>query len=89
MAKKPSKFKNLKTVIISLNPALLASIMLAFDEKGSKTPLRLELFDNISSEEKPILEKVYKRVIESLEQLNNKKEEFIINELNSFDKDQT
>ena len=43
---------------------------------------------NISSEEKPILEKVYKRVIESLEQLNNKKEEYIINELNSFDKDQ-
>ena len=43
---------------------------------------------NISLEEKSILDKVYKRVIESLEQLNNKKEEFIINELNSFDKDQ-
>ena len=43
---------------------------------------------NISLEEKIILEKVYKRVIESLEQLNTKKEEFIINELNSFDKDQ-
>jgi len=28
------------------------------------------------------------RVIESLEQINTKKEEFIINELNSFDKDQ-
>tara|TARA_Y100000766_G_C18712942_1_gene509985 strand:- start:12 stop:614 length:603 start_codon:yes stop_codon:yes gene_type:complete len=44
---------------------------------------------NISLEEKSILDKVYKRVIESLEQLNTKKEEFIINELNSFDKDQT
>ena len=44
---------------------------------------------NISLEEKSILDKVYKRVIESLEQINNKKEEFIINELNSFDKDQT
>ena len=43
---------------------------------------------NISLEEKPILDKVYKRVIESLEQLNTKKEEYIINELNSFDKDQ-
>ena len=40
-------------------------------------------------EEKSILDKVYKRVIESLEQLNTKKEEYIINELNSFDKDQT
>ena len=43
---------------------------------------------NISLEEKFILDKVYKRVIESLEQLNTKKEEYIINELNSFDKDQ-
>ena len=41
---------------------------------------------NISLEEKSILDKVYTRVIESLEQLNIKKEEFIINELNSFDK---
>ena len=43
---------------------------------------------NISIDEKSILDKVYKRVIESLEQLNNKKEEYIINELNSFDKNQ-
>ena len=43
---------------------------------------------NISAEEKSILSKVYNKVIESLEQLNTKKEEFIINELNSFDKDQ-
>jgi len=43
---------------------------------------------NISLEEKSILDKVYNRVIESLEQLNTKKEELIINELNSFDKDQ-
>ena len=43
---------------------------------------------NISIEEKPILDKVYRRVIESLEQLNTKKEEYIINELNSFSKDQ-
>ena len=43
---------------------------------------------NISVDEKLILDKVYKRVIECLEQLNSKKEEFIISELNSFDKDQ-
>ena len=42
---------------------------------------------NISQEEKSILDKVYKHVIESLEKLNTKKEEIIINELNSFDKD--
>ena len=43
---------------------------------------------NISLKEKSILDKVYRRVIESLEKLNTKKEEYIINELNSFDKDQ-
>ena len=42
----------------------------------------------ISQEEKSILDKVYKRVIESLEQLNTKNEEYIMNELNSFHKDQ-
>ena len=43
---------------------------------------------NISQEESLILKKVYKRVIESLEQLNTKKEEYIINTLNSFNKEQ-
>ena len=43
---------------------------------------------NISLEEKSILDRVYDKVIESLEQLNTKKEEYIISELNSFDKDQ-
>ena len=43
---------------------------------------------NISQEEKSILDKVYRRVIESLEQLNIKREEYLVNELNSFDKDQ-
>ena len=44
---------------------------------------------NISPEEKTILDKVYKRVIKSLEELNTKKEDSIINELNSFDNKQT
>ena len=43
---------------------------------------------NISQEEKSILDKVYRQVIESLEQLNTKREQLIINELNSFDKDE-
>ena len=43
---------------------------------------------NISLEEKSILDKVYMRVIESLELLNTKKEEYITNKLNSFDIDQ-
>ena len=42
---------------------------------------------NISQDEKIILDKVYKHVIESLEKLNTRREETIINELNSFDKD--
>jgi len=44
---------------------------------------------NISSEEKSVLDKVYEKVIKSFEQLNTKKEELIMNELNSFHKDQT
>ena len=43
---------------------------------------------NISLEEKSILDKVYERVIDALEELNTKKEEYIIHELNSFNKDQ-
>ena len=43
---------------------------------------------NISMEEKLILDRVYKKVIKSLEQLKTKNEEYIIKELNSFDKDQ-
>ena len=40
---------------------------------------------NISKKEQSILDNVYKRVIESLENLDTKKEDHIINELNSFD----
>ena len=42
----------------------------------------------ISKEEKSILDKVYVRLIDSLEQLNTKKKEDIINRLNSFDVNQ-
>ena len=43
---------------------------------------------NISSEEKSVLDKVYVRVIETLEELHTKKDDYIINKLNSFNKDQ-
>ena len=39
---------------------------------------------NISSQENIILDKVFKQLIQSLEQLNIKNENYIINELNSF-----
>ena len=57
--------------------------------KGKNFNTISHVLGNISSEEKTILDKVYIRVIEALEQINTKKEEYIINELNSFDKDQT
>ena len=43
---------------------------------------------NISSEEKSVLDKVYIRVIETLEELHTKEDDYIINKLNSFNKDQ-
>ena len=57
--------------------------------KGTKNYNTIShVLGNISLEEKTILDKVYKRVITSLEELNTKKEDSIINELNSFDKNQ-
>ena len=44
------------------------------------------VLSNFSLEEKFILDKVYKRLIESIEQLNTQKEDYIIQRLNSFDK---
>ena len=55
--------------------------------KGKNFNTISHVLGNISSEEKTILDKVYMRVIEALEQLNIKKEEYIINELNSFNQD--
>jgi len=57
--------------------------------KGNNFNTISHVLGNISMEEKAVLDKVYTRVIESLEQLNIKKEDYIIGELNSFDKDKT
>ena len=43
---------------------------------------------NISSEEKHILDKVYLKIIKSLEELNTKTEDYIMSELNSFNRSQ-
>ena len=43
----------------------------------------------ISSQENSTLDKVYKKLIESLEELNTKSEDYIINELNSFHRENT
>ena len=56
-------------------------------EASNKLNTISHVLGNISLEENSILDKVFKKVIESLEQLSTKKEEYIINELNSFDKD--
>jgi len=58
------------------------------NEEGGNFNTISHVLGNISLEEKSILDKVYERVIDALEQLNTKKEELIINELNSFNKDQ-
>ena len=56
-------------------------------EKNNNFNTISHVLGNISSKENLILDKVYKKLIESLEQLNNKNEDYIINELNSFYKE--
>ena len=60
----------------------------SINEKNNFNTLS-HVLGNISSEEKSILDKVYEKVIKSFEQLNTQKEELIMNELNSFYRDQT
>ena len=53
-------------------------------EKSKKINTISHVLGNISLEENIILDKVYKQIIDSLEKLNYQKEDYIINELNSF-----
>ncbi len=79
----------LKNIINNLNTDNFNRIRI-----GIGKPSRLEknrdfntishVLGNISSKESLILDKVYKQLIESFEQLNNKSEDYIINEINSF-----
>ena len=83
----------LKSIIEQLQTQNFKRIRIGIGSPPSNTEIKnfntiSHVLGNISLEEKVILDKVYKRVIESLEQINIKKEEHIMNELNSFDKDQ-
>ena len=53
-------------------------------QKSSYCNTISHVLGNISSEEKLILDKVFLQINTSLEQLNTKKEDYIMNELNSF-----
>ena len=57
-------------------------------QKSSNFNTISHVLGNISSAEKLILDKVYLQINKSLEQLNTRKEELIMNELNSFNQDQ-
>ena len=57
-------------------------------KKTSNSNTISHVLGNISIEEKLILNKVYNQVIKSLEQLNTRKEDYIISDLNSFNKEQ-
>ena len=54
------------------------------NEKNKNFNTISHVLGNISSKENQILDKVYNQLIESLEQLNFKNEDYIISELNSF-----
>ena len=53
-------------------------------EKNKNFNTISHVLGNISLQESLTLDKVYKQLIESLTELNNRNEEYIINELNSF-----
>ena len=54
------------------------------NEKNKNFNTISHVLGNISSKENDTLDKVYQHVIESLEELNTKNEDYIISELNSF-----
>ncbi len=55
-----------------------------FNEKGKKLNTISHVLGNISSKESLTLDRVYKKLIESLIELNVKNEDYIMSELNSF-----
>ena len=57
-------------------------------QKSSNYNTISHVLGNISSEEKLILDKVFLKINKSLEQLNTKTEDFIMSDLNSFNKGQ-
>ena len=57
-------------------------------QKSSNYNTISHVLGNISSEEKLILDKVFLKINKSLEQLNSRAEDFIMSDLNSFNKGQ-
>ena len=83
----------LNSIIEKLNTQNFNRIRIGIGSpKSTKKPNNFNtiayVLGNISLEEKLILDKVFNQVIESLEQLNTKKEDYIISKLNSFSKEQ-
>ncbi len=80
----------LKDIINKLNTEHFNRIKIGigsppFNEKNQKNFNTIShVLGNISSKENDTLDKVYQQVIESLEELNTKNEDYIISELNSF-----
>ena len=58
-------------------------------QQSSNYDVISHVLGNISSEEKLILDRVFLKINKSLEQLNTKTEDYIMNELNSFNNEQT
>ena len=53
-------------------------------QRSSKSDVISHVLGNISSEEKLVLDKVFLKINKSIEQLNTRREDQIMNELNSF-----
>ena len=79
----------LKDIINKLHTENLTRIKIGIgsptvNEKNKKINTISHVLGNISSKEKVTLDKVYRQVIESLEEFDFKNENYIINKLNSF-----
>ena len=84
----------LKSIINKLNTQNFNRIRIGIGsppilEKSKISNTIAHVLGDISSEEKLILDKVYKRLIGALEELPFKKEDCIISELNSFHKEES
>ena len=83
----------LKNIIENLNTQNFNRIRIGIGspktiQKSSNYNTISHVLGNISSEEKLILDKVFLKINKSLEQLNSRAEDFIMSDLNSFNKGQ-
>ena len=84
----------LKSIISKLNTQNFNRIRIGIGSppilgKSKNASTIAHVLGDISSEEKLILDKVYKRLIGAIEKLPFKKEDYIISELNSFHKEES